>query len=336
MKIVHVMLSKNFSGAERHVVELAAAQAEQHEVHVILHRKAFGNRANAIGHRFAPTVHVHKVSAPIRQWAFWQVRQRLRTLNPDIVHSHLKAAAKAVKGSRIAGKCIATLHIDYDPKQHEHMDALIAITPQQQQRVAARSKVPCVQIDNWVAGEAATVEAAQSLRQRYGIDDDCIVIGSLGRVEESKGHGLLIEAVQPLLSDKVKLAIVGTGRLHAELKTAHPEVIMPGYSVEAKAWMRGFDVFVSAANYEPFGLVFLEAMQAGTPVVATATEGASHLAPALGIEPVAVDDLAGLRAAIAAELAQAPRRVDYDAEAFSVAQKVAEVDALYQQVTNCS
>ena len=48
MRIIHVMLSKNFSGAERHVIELAEAQASEHEVHVILHAKGFGNRANAI------------------------------------------------------------------------------------------------------------------------------------------------------------------------------------------------------------------------------------------------------------------------------------------------
>ena len=48
MRIVHVMLSKNFSGAERHVVELAEAQADAHEVHVILHTKGFGNRENGI------------------------------------------------------------------------------------------------------------------------------------------------------------------------------------------------------------------------------------------------------------------------------------------------
>lgn len=230
MKIVHVMLSKNFSGAERHVVELTAAQAEQHEVYVILHRKAFGDRTNAIAHRFDAKVRVLKVNAPIRQWGFWQVRQTIRKLNPDIVHCHLKAAAKSVKGLNVPAKVISTLHIDYDPKQHDHMDALIAITPQQQTRVTEHVAIKCVQIDNWVAGNPADSKADSALRQSFGIDDDCILIGTIGRVEESKAHVLLIEAVKPLLNAKVKLAIVGTGRLYNDLKATHPEVIMPGYS----------------------------------------------------------------------------------------------------------
>lgn len=318
MRIVHVMLSKNFSGAERHVVELCTAQARDHEVHVVLHAKGFGDRQNAIAHHFSKSVTIHKVGAPIRQWTFVQVRQILKKLQPDVIHCHLKAASKAVKGVRSSAAKVATLHIDYDPKQHDHMDALIAITPQQLQRVQALSKVPGVHIANWVTGEPATVEQALAIRRAHGIDDDCLLIGTIGRVEESKQHTLLIEAARPLLNSAywqasaeempanlngladttVKLVIVGTGRLYHSIKAENPDVIMPGYSTEAKAWMRAFDVFVSAANYEPFGLVFLEALQAQTPVVATATEGAQHLAGALQISPVPVNDVNALRSAI--------------------------------------
>lgn len=379
MRIVHVMLSKNFSGAERHVVELAAAQACEHEVHVILHAKGFGERENAIAHRFSNRVTVHKVGAPIRQWTFAQVRRKLKTLQPDIIHCHLKAAAKAVKGLSSSASKVATLHIDYDPRQHDHMDALIAITPHQQQRVRARSSVASVQIDNWVTGEAASREQALAVRRAHGIEDDCLLIGTIGRVEECKHHALLIEAAMPLLnesanggteieaedsdptrtrllSSQVKLAIVGTGRLYESLKASHSQVIMPGYSSEAKAWMRAFDVFVSAADYEPFGLVFLEALQAQTPVVATATEGAQHLADALQITPLPINDVEALRNAIQTALTVVAERkgkvaqeitsgscndnlsdqscanAALNVQAFTLEEKNQQVLALYQQL----
>lgn len=333
MRIVHIMLSKNFSGAERHVVELTEAQAQaEHEVHVILHAKGFGQRDNAIAHRFSDAVTIHKVGLPIRQWTFAQVKRKLKQLNPDIVHCHLKAAAKSIKGLQSGAKTVATLHIDYDPKQHDHMDALIAITPHQLSRVKSNTIVRCQQIDNWVTGECATPGEALAVRKEHGIADDDILIGTIGRVESTKQHGLLIQAVKPLLGDKVKLAIIGQGRLYADLKAAHPDVLMPGYSNQAKAWMRGFDIFVSAADYEPFGLVFLEALQAKTPVVATASEGAQHLAEQLQLTPVPVNDVAALRAAIEVELSQAPRRAGYNCDSFRVEEKSDQVLALYKQL----
>ena len=332
MRIIHVMLSKNFSGTERHVIELTEAQAGEHEVHVILHAKGFGNRANAIGHRFAKQVQVHKVGKPIRQWTFSNVRQLINELQPDVVHCHLKAAAKAVKGLSHSIPKVATLHIDYDPSQHDHMGALIAITPHQQQRVNGQIHENTVQIDNWVSGQAASHADALALRRAYGIDDDCILIGTIGRVEQSKQHALLIEAAKPLLGSNVKLAVIGTGRLLNELKAAHPEVIMPGYSDQPKTWMRAFDVFVSAADYEPFGLVFLEALQAQTPVVATATEGAQYLAGALNITPVPIHNVAALRDAIQQALSSAPARADVTCEAFELPEKSQQVLDLYAQM----
>ncbi len=40
MKIVHLLLTHSFAGTERHAIELANAQAADHEVTMILHRRA--------------------------------------------------------------------------------------------------------------------------------------------------------------------------------------------------------------------------------------------------------------------------------------------------------
>lgn len=332
MRIVHVLLTKNFAGTERYVIELAAEQAKKHDVHLILHKKGFGERESSIAWRVDPNVTVHKVGRPIRQWTFLQVRTLIKKLSPDIVHTHLKAASKSVKGLPATFTCLATMHIDYAAAEHDHLKGLIAITPFQQRRVAEFSKVPAVQIDNWVSGFSATAEEAQLLRRKFGVKDSDILIGSLGRLESSKRPDMMIEACEFLNASNVRIAVIGAGREEPALRARHPKVIMPGYSAQPKVWMRAFDIFVSSAELEPFGLVFLEAMQAGTPIVATATEGARHLANTTEFTLTPLDDLATLKVAIKRQVELAPRRVEYSLEKYGVAQKSQQVLAFYQQL----
>ncbi|MCL5050185.1 glycosyltransferase family 4 protein [Aliidiomarina maris] len=328
MRIVHVLLTKRFAGTERHVVDLVSEQAKTHDVHVILHAKGYGSRVDAVARRFPTNVTLHKVGRPIRQWTFAQVRHVIGKINPDVVHCHLKAACKSVKGLRNVAR-IATLHIDYDAAQHAHMDALICLTPQQQVRAQAVSQAKLVHIDNWVTGEPANSADAEAIRRQHGFDKDAFIIGTVGRIEASKRHRWLIETLQPLLSDAVKLVIIGEGRLRAELEQAYPEVYFPGYSDTPKAWLKSFDVFVNVADFEPFGLVFLEAAQAGTDIVATQTEGASHLSQLLGFEVVPIDNPEAFRQAISSLLDAKQKTRSYDLTGFDLAGQSAKVEQVY-------
>ena len=56
MKIVHTILTASFAGSERYAVELANAQAADHQVTVVLHRDAAQPRPDAIAHRLVPAV----------------------------------------------------------------------------------------------------------------------------------------------------------------------------------------------------------------------------------------------------------------------------------------
>jgi glycosyltransferase involved in cell wall biosynthesis len=72
-----------------------------------------------------------------------------------------------------------------------------------------------------------------------------------------------------------QLVVVGDGEFRRELQGCaqqleiEPHVNFLGYRCDAAAMMPGFDVFVHPSRWEGFDLVFLEAMAAGLPIVAT-------------------------------------------------------------------
>lgn len=337
LTIVHLLLTRRFAGTERHVVELANAQAAQgHAVTVILRRDGARDRPDAIAQRFSPEVK----KIVVGNWlGRWQARRWLRRLRPDVAHAHLSAGCRALKGLPPGvTRRIATLHIHYKPQQHEGLDGLIAIAPWQLAAIPEAMRARTVHIDNWSLSRPAAADARARLRQAYGIAPDAFVFGALGRVEASKGLDVLLAAWQAAaLPDDARLVIAGQGKAWAALRQqAAAEVVMPGFVSQPQDWLAAFDVFVSAARSEPFGLVLLEAMHAGLPILASQSQGAQHLAAWIAAPLQPVGDVAALAAALRHTYASRPARRTYPMQAFALEGKLAEVEAFYRRVTPAS
>ncbi len=56
-----------------------------------------------------------------------------------------------------------------------------------------------------------------------------------------------------------------------------------GQVPDARRYFRAFDVFALSSDHEPFGMVLLEAMAAGVPLLATACGGAKEVVEGVGI-----------------------------------------------------
>ncbi len=122
-------------------------------------------------------------------------------------------------------------------------------------------------------------------RRALDIDRDRPVLLWVGRLEKLKGVDILIDAVAQLDEPDVLLLVVGGdehGReLRAELEEQAQEAGLGGNvrftgavpHEELPAWYSAADVCVVPSYYESFGLVAVEAMACGTPVVASRVGG---------------------------------------------------------------
>jgi glycosyltransferase involved in cell wall biosynthesis len=146
------------------------------------------------------------------------------------------------------------------------------------------------------------------------------LVGSLGRFVPRKGFHVLIEAVA-LLHDRgtpVQCEIAGGGKILPELASQIEARGASGY-IRLIGWLdkaakteflQRIDLFVSPSLNEPFGIVYLDAVQVGAPVIATPTVGARYIFSAPGsAEFVPFDDPAALADAIGAVIADAERRI---------------------------
>lgn len=329
MRIVHLILTSRFAGSERHALELAAAQAADHDVTVVLRRAGTASRADAIAHRVDPRVKVEVVGDLFTPW---QARRVLRRLKPDVAHAHLSGGCRALQGLDVPGCLrVATLHIHYKPRQHATLDGLIAIAPWQLHAIPAPLRAHTVQIDNWTLPRPAATDGRARLRAEHGIDERTFVVGALGRAEAGKGLDVLIEAFERARLPDARLVIVGQGKAWKTLREqAGPQVLMPGFTEHPQDWLAAFDGFVSAARSEPFGLVLLEAMEAGLPILASATEGARHLAPQLPEPLLPIGDVDALATALRSLRAAGPRRLAYPMDGFRIEVKRAQIEAFYR------
>ncbi|OOV99713.1 glycosyltransferase [Pseudomonas sp. MF4836] len=145
-----------------------------------------------------------------------------------------------------------------------------------------------IDIDALQASQLDAVEA----RQELGLSANAWIVGNVGRLHPDKDQATLLRGFAlalPGLPENSQLAIMGSGRLESDLKALALElgigerVLFLGQVAQGRRYFRAFDVFALSSDHEPFGMVLLEAMAAGVPLLATACGGASEVVEGVGI-----------------------------------------------------
>lgn len=123
-----------------------------------------------------------------------------------------------------------------------------------------------------------------SLRDSWQAGNTDRVMLYVGRIAAEKNIPLAIKAWQQLQAEHgdLKLVMVGDGPLRAELEQQYPDIIFAGVQTGERLaqYFASADAFLFPSLTETFGLVTLEAMASGLPVVAfNMAAAALHVCP---------------------------------------------------------
>lgn len=174
-------------------------------------------------------------------------------------------------------------------------------------------------------------------RERLGVGDSDIALLFVANELHRKGFGEVITALARLDDDRLSLHVVGRVAPNAyavmiERLGLSGRVHYHGASRDIGWWYSGADVLVLPTQYEPFGLVIVEALASGVPVITTRLAGASaavtHGSTGLIQEdPYDVEELASLiTTALNADLEDWGRRAARSVDAFRRDRVMADVE----------
>lgn len=188
---------------------------------------------------------------------------------------------------RLLGRRALTINVSEDERQHALRLGL------QEQRLAV--------VYNGIEEPPANDRA--SLRARYGLSEENVVYGFVGRLDAQKNPLLLIEAFSKADVPQARLAIVGEGPLRPAIEARAAElgvrerILLLG-RLDGLAHMAMFDVFVLSSDYEGFPYVLIEAAVSRLPIVSTHVGGVGEIVDGENGRLVPTRDVPALAAAL--------------------------------------
>jgi glycosyltransferase involved in cell wall biosynthesis len=133
---------------------------------------------------------------------------------------------------------------------------------------------------------AASREEKRVIRQKYGLPEEGVLAGYVGRLEPDKGTPELLRAAGGAMRANRELLLAAVGEVRSEsyrvdVQRMHCKdrifLLGPKTYAETRELMRAFDLFVFPSRLEGVPNAVLEAMSCGVPVVATLAGGTGEV-----------------------------------------------------------
>lgn len=123
-------------------------------------------------------------------------------------------------------------------------------------------------------------------RSKFNLPKDAFIIGLVGRIEHTKGQLVAVKAFIEANIPNSKLVLCGNIAFqeyfdecfdYAKTNGKEDSIIYIPFTRDIPELMNAFDLFVMPSQSEAFGLVLIEAMASGLPVISTRSGGVPEL-----------------------------------------------------------
>jgi glycosyltransferase involved in cell wall biosynthesis len=316
MKILFVDQNSSLGGGQRVLLDLMLyARDRGHLPFLMVPDEGYVTgvaRANEIPSRTFPFPGMTPGKKPFYEKAAYPYRS-LRASNA-IADAALQTGADIIfaNGPRIFLPCVMAgknagvpvhlqLHLLFEKGAEQKLISILLKSDAVRSAVACSSKVnepfknirprKMTTVPYWVSPPFLKEPSRrETIRKRFGLNEDDIAIGVIGRISPTKGQKLFLEALVPLMSrfQNLHLLIAGTSDfesggeeelLHSMAKRS-PEknrIHFPGMT-EGLDFYDGLDILVVPSMWEePFGLVSVEGMARELPLVVTRSGALSEI-----------------------------------------------------------
>lgn len=295
MRILHVIDTLDFGGAEKVLVSLANGFAAQHEVSVCCL-----SHAGELARELDPRITVWSMGRGLGNSYVlpWKLARRLRAGRYDVVHTHnwsvFLEGGIAAWLARVP-IAIHTVHGPYLPcgptllqrgkRALRHalerwvargFRRVVAVSDSIRDYIPATVGIAAQRLSTVHNGVGVSIESVAA--RRVG---EALTFITVGRLDVIKNHELMLRAFARVAGahPQARLLLVGDGPQRPALEALADElglrarIELPGFRTDVADLLARADVFLMSSRYEGISIALLEAMRAGLPAVATRVGG---------------------------------------------------------------
>lgn len=298
IRILHMIGSLNIGGSQTMIINLYRAMDKRYvqfdfvldhpeELELLSQVESMGAKVY-----FVPTFKGSNIGEVKTAW------KALFQNNPEykILHSHVRSYASIYLP--IAKKCgLKTIIHSHNTSNGKGLNAFVKNILQYPLRYQADYFFGCSkEAIAWLFGKAIIkkkkyhilknaiqlesfqfdLEARKEIRNKFGISEKCILVGTIGRLTAQKNPDEIIKICKQLSQSQssncqMKFIWVGNGELFDEIKNKlkaedlYDFVIMTGARLDVNKILQAMDIFILPSLWEGLGIVAIEAQAAGLP-----------------------------------------------------------------------
>jgi glycosyltransferase involved in cell wall biosynthesis len=279
MRIIHVLHSHGYGGAENHVIIMMRGQiAQGHDVMFAGPLDSWLGKACAEHGIAATHLPMHGLFDVL---SHWQLRRLAKRFRADVIHGHL------IRGSFYAGVAghkdhkplaICSAHTTNALKHMGRCKHIIADSQAIERNLVAHGYAADGISVIYTGVPDAPLQDRAAIRRELGMDEDTIAVVHAGRFIKDKGQDTLVEAMRLVTHPKVRLFLIGGNdtafaKEVAQIPQDAARVNYLGFRSDVQRLLQGFDIYVQPSRREGLPLAVSEAFVARLPVIASTVGG---------------------------------------------------------------